>query len=161
MYVGFTSSSSKPIAKLNKGVEKSKPYATKPKQSKLVVVKNTSSKLKRRSHMIAPKLEFSNTQDDPIEIEEANEKGLVQREKTEFTEDESKKQDSSSSSEGGHFSSDLSKSKESHFSAGQGSIWPTLLALLPSFPPVSALPFPYSLFINFQVPYRCLSHASP
>ena len=67
-YTSFTSSSSKPIEKLKKGVGKSKHLAA--KQSKLVVVKNTTSKLKRRSHRIAFKLEFSNTQDNPIEIEE-------------------------------------------------------------------------------------------
>ena len=61
-----------------------------PKQSKLVVLKNNSSKLKRRSHRIAPKLEFSNTQDDPIEIEEAKEEVLVKREEIVSTEDESK-----------------------------------------------------------------------
>ena len=60
-YIGFTSSSSKPIAKLKKGVGQSKPRA-----SKLAIVKNTSSKLKRRSHRIASKLEFSNTQDNTI-----------------------------------------------------------------------------------------------
>ena len=43
-YVGFTSSSSKSIAKLKKGVVLSKPPAV--KQSKLVVVNNTSSKPK-------------------------------------------------------------------------------------------------------------------
>ena len=41
--------------------------------------------------MIAPKLEFSNTQDDPIEIEEAVDEGSMQREKIGFTEGESKK----------------------------------------------------------------------
>ena len=87
-YVGFTSSSSMPIAKLKKGVGQSKPPLAKPKQSQLVVVKNTSSKLKQRSHRIAPKLEFSNIQDDPIEIEETKEEGSVQRENIDFTEDE-------------------------------------------------------------------------
>ena len=71
--------------------------------------------------MIAPKLEFSNTLDDPIEIEEAIEEGSGQREKISFIEDESKKQDTSATSEGGHSSNDLSKSKEGHFSANQGS----------------------------------------
>ena len=68
-YVGFTSSFNRPIAKLKKGVGQSKPPIAKPKQSKLVVVKNNSSKPQRRSHGIAPKLEFFNTQDDLIEIE--------------------------------------------------------------------------------------------
>ena len=54
-------------------------------------MKNTSSKLKWRSHRIAPKLEFSNIQDDPIEIEEAKEEGSVQREEIGFIEDESRK----------------------------------------------------------------------
>ena len=72
-YVGFTSSSSKPIAKLKKGVKQSKSLVDKLKQSKLVVVKTNSSKHKWRFHRITPKLEFSNTQDDPIEIEEAEE----------------------------------------------------------------------------------------
>ena len=49
---------------------------------------NTSSKPKRRSHRIAPKLEFSNKQDDPIEIEEVEEEGLVQSEKIGFAGDE-------------------------------------------------------------------------
>ena len=55
-YTGFTSSSSKPIAKLKKGVGQSKPP-----DAKLDIVKNTSSELKRRSHRIDFKLEFSNT----------------------------------------------------------------------------------------------------
>ena len=65
-YIGFTSSSTKPIAKLKKGVRQPKPFA-----AKLAIMKNTSVKLKRRSHRIASKLEFSNTQDNPIDIEEA------------------------------------------------------------------------------------------
>ena len=88
-YVGFTFSSSKPLS-LKKGVVSSKPPAI--KQSKLVVVKNTSSKPKRRSHKIAPKIEFSNTQEDPIEIEEVEEEVSMQREEIVFTEDESKRQ---------------------------------------------------------------------
>ena len=55
-YIGFTFSSTKPITKLKKGVEQPKPNV-----AKLAIVKNTSSKLKRRSHRIASKLEFSNT----------------------------------------------------------------------------------------------------
>ena len=62
----------------------------KPPSAKLVVVKNTSSKLKRRSHRIASKLEFSNTRKIPIEIEEAKEEVLMCREDRVFT-DESKK----------------------------------------------------------------------
>ena len=65
---------------MKKGVGLYKPHVAKPKKSKLAVVKNTSSKIKQRSQSIAPKLEFSNTQDDPIEIEEAKEEGSVQRE---------------------------------------------------------------------------------
>ena len=87
-YVDFTSFSNRPIAKLKKRVEQSKSPADKHKQSKLVVVKTNSSKPKHRSHKIAPKLEFSNTQDDPIEIEEAEEEVLVQKEELFFTEDE-------------------------------------------------------------------------
>ena len=58
-YVGFISSSNRPIEKLKKWVRQSKPKAA--KQSKLAVVKNTSSNPKQRSHRIAPKIEFSNT----------------------------------------------------------------------------------------------------
>ena len=90
LYVGFISSSNRLIAKLKKGVEQSKPHADKPKQSKLAVVKNTSSKPKRRSQWIASKLEFSNTQDDPIEIEEVEEEVSMQRGEIVFTEDEKK-----------------------------------------------------------------------
>ena len=54
-YIGFTSSSTKPIAKLKKGVRQ-----TMPPVAKLAIVKNTSSKLKWRFHRIASKLEFSN-----------------------------------------------------------------------------------------------------
>ena len=90
-YTGFTSLFSKPIAKLKKGVGQSKPPAA--KQSKLAVVKNTFSKLKQRSHSIASKLQFSNTQDNPIKIEEVEEEVSMQREKIVFI-DESKKQGS-------------------------------------------------------------------
>ena len=85
-YTGFTFSSIKPIAKLKKGVGKSKPLA-----AKLAIVKNTSSKLKSRSHRIASKLEFSNTQDNSIEIEEAEEEVSMHMEEIVFT-NESKKQ---------------------------------------------------------------------
>ena len=115
-YVGFTSSSSRPIAKLKKGVGQSKPPASKPKQSKLVVMKNNSSKPQRRFHRIAPKLEFSNTQDDPLEIELVEEVS-VQRDEIIFIEDESKKQDSSAAFEEGHSSNGLSQSEDGHFSA--------------------------------------------
>ena len=81
----FTSSSTKPIAKLKKGVGQLKPPS-----AKLAVVKNTSSKLKRRSHRIAFKLEFSNTRNNLIEIEEAKEEVLMRREEIVFI-DESKK----------------------------------------------------------------------
>ena len=93
--------------KIEEKVRHSKPLVAKPKQSKLAVVKNNSSKPKRRSHKIAPKLEFSNTQYDPIEIEEAKEEVSVQREEIVFTEDGSKKQDSSTTFEGCHSSNDL------------------------------------------------------
>ena len=46
----------------------------------------------------------------------------MQREEINFTEDESKKQDSLASSEGGLSSNDLLESKEGHFSTSQGSI---------------------------------------
>ena len=143
--------------KLKKGVGQSKPPTGKPKQSKLDVVKNTSSKPKRRSHRIAPKLEFSNTRDDPIEIEEVEDEGSVQREYIKFTEGESKKQDRSTAYEGGHSSNDLSESQEGHFLAGHGSIGQTPPALLPSVPSMNNLPFLFFIFINFQVPYLCLS----
>ena len=58
-YVGFTSSSSRSIAKLKKEVVPYEPPIV--KQSKLAIMKNISSKPKQRSHRIAPKLEFSNT----------------------------------------------------------------------------------------------------
>ena len=74
-YTGLTSSSSKPIAKLKKGVGQFKPL-----DAILAIVKNTSSKLKRSSHKIDSKLEFSNTQDNPIDIEEAEELVSMHRE---------------------------------------------------------------------------------
>ena len=110
-YTGFTSSSTNPIAKLKKGVGQPKPIA------KLAIVKNTSSKLKQRSHRIASKLEFSNIQDNPIDVEEAEEEVSMYREEIVFT-DESKKQGSSVAFEGGHSFNDLSESKNDHFSAG-------------------------------------------
>ena len=91
-YVGFISSSNRPIAKLKKGVGQSKPPTSKPKQSKLAIVKNNSSKPQHRSYRTAPKLEFSKTQDYPIEIEETEEEVLVERDEIVFTEDESRKQ---------------------------------------------------------------------
>ena len=98
----------------------------------MVILKNNSSKPQQRSHRIAPKLEFSNTQDDLIEIEddlieieEVEEEVLVQREEIIFIEDESKKQDSLVAFEGGHFSIDLSEYEDGHFSTDQGSIWQT------------------------------------
>ena len=115
-YVGFTFSSNRPITKLKKGVGQSKPPATKPKQSKMVIVKNTSSKPKQRSHIIAPKLEFSNTQDDLIEIQEAEDEVSVQIEEILFIKDESKKQDSLVAFEGAHSFNDLSESEDGPFS---------------------------------------------
>ena len=80
-------------------------------------MKNTSSKLKRISHRIASKLEFSDIQDTPIKIEEAGEEVLMHREEIVFT-DESKKQGSSVAFEGGHSFNDLSESEDGYFSAG-------------------------------------------
>ena len=60
--------------------------------------------------------EFSNKQNDPIEIEEVEEEVTLQREEIVFTEDESKKQDSSAEFEGGHSSNDLSESEDGYFS---------------------------------------------
>ena len=101
---------------MKKGVRQSKPLA-----DKLAIVKNTSSKSKQRSHRIASKLEFSNTQDNPIEIEEVEEEVSMHREEIVFS-GESKKQGSSTAFKGGHSFNDLSKSEDGHFSVGQGSI---------------------------------------
>ena len=100
---------------MKKRVEQPKPPA-----SKLAIMRNTSSKLKRRSHRIASKLEFSNTQDNPIDIEEAEEEVSMHREEIIFT--ESKKQGSSVAFEGGHSFNDLLEPEDGHFSVGQGSI---------------------------------------
>ena len=151
-YIGFTYSSSKPIAKLKKRVGQSKPRV-----AKLAIVKNTSSKLKRRSHRIASKLEFSNTQDNPIDIEETKEEVSMHREEIVFT-DESKKQGSSTSFEGSHSFNDLSIG---HFSAGKGSIGQTPTTLLLSIPQVNNLPLFSLLFIHFYFPYLYLSQVSP
>ena len=88
-YTGFTSSSTKPIAKLKKRVGQPKPPA-----AKLAIMKNTSSKLKWRSHRIASKIEFSNTQDNLIDIDEVEEEVSMHKEEIIFTY-ESKKQVSS------------------------------------------------------------------
>ena len=127
--------------------------------AKLDIVKNTSSKLKRRSHRIASKLEFSNTQDNPTEIEEVEEEVSIHREEIVFT-NESKKQGSSATFEGGHSFNDLSKSEGGHFSTGQGSIGQTPLTLLLSIPQVNTLPLFSLLFIHFYFPYLCLSQVS-
>ena len=111
-YIGFTFYSSKRIAKLKKGVGQSKPPT-----AKLAIVKNTSSKLKRRSHRIASKLEISNTQDNPTEIEEAEEEVSMHKEEIVFT-NESKKQSRSVAFERGHSFNDLSESEDDHFSTG-------------------------------------------
>ena len=87
-------------------------------------MKNTSSKLKQRFHRIASKLEFSNTQDNSIIIEEAREEVSMHREEIVFTE-ESKKQGNSTAFEGGHSFNDLSKAEDGLFSASQGSIGQT------------------------------------
>ena len=146
---------------MKKEVGQSKPPIAKPNQSKLAVVKNNSSKSQQRSHKIAPKLEFSNTRDDPIESEAVEEEVSVKREEIVFTEDESKNQDSSPVFKGGNSSNDLSESEDGHFSTDQGSIGQTPPTFLPSAPPANTLPFLYFLFINFQVPYLCLSQVSP
>ena len=73
-YIGFTFSFTKPITKLKKSVGQPKPSA------KLAKVKNTSSKLKQRSHRIASKLEFSNTHDNRIDIEEVEEEVSMHKE---------------------------------------------------------------------------------
>ena len=138
----YTSSSTKPIAKLKKGVGQPKPSA-----AKLAIVKNTSSKLKRRSHRIASKLEFSNTQDNPIEIEEAEKEVSMHKEEIVFV-DQSKKQGSSRAFEGGHSFNDLSKSEDVHFSTGQGSIGRTPPTLLLSISQVNTLPLFSILFIH-------------
>ena len=154
-YTSFTSSSNKLIAKLKKRVGQSKPPA-----AKLDIVKNTSSKLKRRSHRIGSKLEFSNTQDNPIEIKEAKEEVSMHREEIVFT-DESKKQGSSATYEGGHSFNDLLESEYGHFSIGQGSIGQTCPTLFLSIPQVNTLPIFSLLFIHFYFPYLCLSQVSP
>ena len=153
-YTGFTLSSRKPTSKLKKGVGQSKPPA-----AKLAIVKNTSSKLKRRSHRIASKLEFSNTQDNPIEIEEADEEVSMHREEIVFT-DESKKQGSSTAIEGGHSFNDLSESKDGHFLAGQGSIGQTLPTHLLSISQENTLPIFSLLFVHFYFTYLCISQVS-
>ena len=150
-YTGFTSFSNKPIAKLKKRVGQSK-SAT----AKLAIVKNTSSKLKRRSHIIASKLEFSNTYDNPIEIEEVEEEVSMHREEIVFT-DESKKQGSSTAFKGDHSFNDLPESKDGHFLAGQGSIRQTPQSFLLSIPKVNTLPLISLLFVHFYFPYLCLS----
>ena len=76
------STSTKHIAKFKKGVRQPKPHA-----AKLAIVKNTSYKLKRRYHRIASKLEFSNTQDNSIDIEEAEEEVSMHREEIVFTDE--------------------------------------------------------------------------
>ena len=128
--------------------------------AKLAIVKNTSSKLKRRSHKIASKLEFSNTQDYPIEIKEDEEEVLMHREEIVFT-DESKKEDNSTASKGGHSFNDHLESKDGNFSAGQGSIRQTPPTFLLSIPQMNTLPLIYLLFVHFYFPYLCLSLVSP
>ena len=142
-YTGFTSSSTKPIEKLKKGVGQPMPPI-----AKLTIVRNTSSKIKRRSHRIASKLEFSNTQDNPIEIEEVEEEVSTHREEIVFT-DESKKQDSSTTFEGGHSFNDLSELEDENYLASQGSIRKTPPTLLLSIPKVNTLPLFSFLCIHF------------
>ena len=119
-------------------------------------MKNTSSKLKRRSHRIASKLEFSNTQANPIEIEEAKEEVSMHREDMVFT-NESKKQGSSTTFGGGFSFNDLSELEDGHFSTSQGSIGQPLPTLLLTVPQVNTLPLFSFLFIHFYFPYLCLS----
>ena len=126
-YIGFTSSSSKPIAKLKKRVGQSKP---------------------------------SNTQANPIEIEEAKEEVSMHKEEIVFT-DESKKQGSSIAFEGGHSFNDLLESEDGHFSAGQGSIGQNPPTLLLPIPQVNILPLFSLIFINFYFRYLCFSQVSP
>ena len=133
---------------------------SKPHAAKLAIVKNTSSKLKRRSHRIASKLEFSNTQDNPIEIEEVGEEVSMHEEEIVFT-DKSKKQGSSTAFKGDHSFNDLSESKDGHFSTGQGSIEQTPLTLLLLIPQVNTLPLLSLLFVHFYFPYLCLSQVPP
>ena len=85
----------------------------------------------------------------------------MQREEIVFTKDESKKEDSSMPFEGGHSFNDLYEYEDGHFSTNQGSIRQTPPAFLPFLPSVNTLPFLYFIFINFQVPYLCLSQVSP
>ena len=154
-YIGFSSSANKPIAKLKKWVGQSmSPTA------KLAIVKNSSSKLKRRSHRIASKLQFSNTHDNHIEIEEDKEEVSMHRKEIVFI-DESKTQGSLAAIERGHSFNDLSESEDNHFSAGQGSIGKTPPPLLLSIPQVNTLPLFSLLFIQFYFPCLCLSQVSP
>ena len=127
--------------------------------AKLAKVKNTFSKLNRRSHRIAFKLEFYNTQDNPLEIEEAEEEVLMHREEIVFT-DESKKQGSSAAFKGVHSFNDLLESEDGHFSVGQGFIGQTPPTLLLSIPQVNTLPLISFLFVHFYFPYLYLSQVS-
>ena len=79
---------------------------SRPPPSKLGIMRNTSSKLKRISHKIASKLEFTNTQDNPIEIKEAEDEVSMHKKEIVFI-DESKKQGSSAAFEGGLSFNDL------------------------------------------------------
>ena len=144
-YTCFTSFSSKPIAKLKKWVGQSKPLS-----AKLEIVKNTSSKLKRRSHRIASKLE--------LEIEKAEEEVSMHREEIVFT-DESKNQGSLAAFEGGHSFTDLSELEDGHFSACQGSIGQTSPTLLLSIPLVSTSLFPsiYPFLFSLPLSFTSLS----
>ena len=140
---------------MKKGVGQPKPHI-----DKLAIVKNTSSKLKQRSHRIASKLEFSNTQDNHIDIEESKEEVSMHNEEIVFT-DESTKKGSSAAFEGGYSFNDLSESEDGHFLAGRGSngkIPPTLLLIIPQ---VNTLPLFSLLCIHFYFPYLRLSHVSP
>ena len=139
---------------MKKRVGQSKPHV-----AKLAIVKIVAFKLKWRSHRIASKLEFSNTQDNPIDIEEVEEEISMHREEIVFT-DESKKQGSLVAFEGGHSFNDLSKLEDDHFSVGQGSIGKTPPTLLLTIPQVNTLPIFSLIFIHFYFTYLCLSHVS-
>ena len=115
--VGFISSSNRPIAKLKKGVEQSKPHADKPKQSKLAVVKNTSSKPKRRSQWIASKLDFLTHKTIVYRLKKPRRRCQCKGTRLSLQRMNKKKQDSSVAFEGGHSSNNLLESEDGHFLA--------------------------------------------
>ena len=122
-------------------------------------MKNTSSKLKQRSNRIVSKLGFSNTQANPIEIEEAEDEVSMHREEIVFT-NESKKQGSSTAFEGGHSFNYLSELENGHFSAGQDSIGQTLPTLLLFNSSCEHFTSHFHYICPFYFPYFCLSQVS-